>query len=168
MAINRTGVGQYDATTGPIEAENFFGVSPEAFKLDLRAAGGEEGSGHGGFAVHGLKAGSWLHYPHTRLPVGDRLLLTLDVASFPSSRSGGSVVVRDRSRGGPSTVLGRCAVKPTASWVHFQDIQCELVLPAAQQRTSATAKGVSLEFAFEAAHDQVFAMLDRFWIRAPN
>ena len=102
------------ANMTPQRAENFFGVSPEAFKLDLRAAGGEEGSGHGGFAVHGLKAGSWLHYPHTRLPVGDRLLLTLDVASFPSSRSGGSVVVRDRSRGGPSTVLGVQSSQPPA------------------------------------------------------
>ena len=165
MEINRTGVGRYDATEGPIEAETFFEVSPEARKLDLRAAGGDEAAGHGGFAVQGLKAGSRLSYPHTRLPAGKRLLLTLQVASAPNSH-GGSVVVRHFVRGGSSTVLGSCAVEPTSSWVDFGEVECELLIPAAQQHTSATAEGLNLEFIFNAAHDKVFVVLDRFWIMA--
>ena len=112
IRLDRIGVGQYDASQGRIEAEDYF----DAEKAEIKECPA------GGFEVRGLQAGSRLIYPNVRnLPQDARL--SFSVASGNSD--GGTIEVREGNANG--TLLGACPVPCTRGWDKHQTVSCALM-----------------------------------------
>lgn len=108
--IDRTGVGQYDASH-PVQAENYFKASG-ATKKECPA---------GGFEMRDIRNGSYLVYPRVMNVEGDSEI-SFRVSS--GNTNGGSIEVRaDNSVG---ELLGTCRVPATGGWTIYKTVACKL------------------------------------------
>jgi hypothetical protein len=122
VRIDSTGVGRYDASAGPIRAEDYFQI----------IGGSVRESPHGGFEVRDLGNGSVLTYPNIEnLPANAKLILKL----FSARSGAGKIEIReDGSRG---RLIGEATIPQTAAL----DKYTELTIPVA-------TKGQSVNLAF--------------------
>jgi Carbohydrate binding module (family 6)/Glycosyl hydrolases family 43 len=111
VRIDRIGVGEYDASQGQIEAEDYF----KSVKAETRDCS------VGGFEMRGLAQGSELYYPNVlNLPADS--VMTLSVAS--ASPEGGVIEVREGKPDG--RLLGSVRVANTGGWNKYQSVVCQL------------------------------------------
>jgi len=111
VRIDRVGVGQYDASAGPIQAEDYF-----------KLKGGEvrERPG-GGFRVRGLVNHSVLSYPNTaNIPVRAKLI------AHVSNGGAGTGRMEIRVGGEHGTIMGSAMIPPTGGWDKYADIEVPL------------------------------------------
>ncbi len=111
VRIDRIGVGEYDASQGRIEAEDYFrSVMAETRDCSV-----------GGFEMRGLAQGSELYYPNVlNLPADS--VMTLSVAS--ARPEGGVIEVREGKPDGK--LLGSVRVANTGGWDKYQKVACQL------------------------------------------
>ena len=141
VRLDRTGVGQYDATQPRIEAEDFF----KGEHIDVRE------SPAGGFDVRGLNTSSRLVYPNVRnLP--EHATLTCRAAS--GHATGGTIEVRENTADG--RLLGTCAIPNTGGWNSYQTLSCTL-------KNEAGTKSLCLVFKGEAGE-----LLRLDWLHFPK
>ena len=105
-----TGVGQYDAAEGKIEAEWFFARGGALEKKERPA---------GGFELVGIRDGDSLSFPNVKnLPLGANV-------TFRASSPGRAVIeVHENTPTG--RLLGTCAVDGTGSFTKYGDFPCRL------------------------------------------
>jgi hypothetical protein len=109
--IDRAGVGQYDARSFPLQAENYF-KADGATKKECPA---------GGFEMRDLRRGSSLLYPNV-MNVGGDSAVSFRVSS--GNPAGGTIEVRAGSPGGE--LLGACRVPDTGGWTNYKTVSCDL------------------------------------------
>lgn len=109
--ITETGVGQYDAAQGPVEAEDYFFLNPGQTK-ECPA---------GGFEVRGLVRGSVLSYPNVaHVPAHGTLILHVSKGTEAPCK----IEVRANSPQG--AVLGVVSVPSTKAWERYEDVKVAL------------------------------------------
>lgn len=117
IRLDRTGVGQYDAGQGRIEAEDYFDASG-AEQRECPA---------GGFEVRGLHRGSYLVYTKVgRLQRAMRA--SFRVAS--GNPQGATLEIREKSATG--ILLGVCRIPCTGGWGSYQTVECDLQVETPQ------------------------------------
>jgi hypothetical protein len=115
--VDAVGVGQYDATAGRIEAENFFELLGPGDKIDLDSLG---------FGVSGLGHGSALRFPNVELPRAHvALTLSLQLASASAKAGTAAVVARSSIT---NRVLGSAPVTNTGSWERYRLVETPLAV----------------------------------------
>lgn len=145
LVINATGVGQYDAFDGFLEAENYFKIT-DAQKQE---------NSNSGFKIAGLKNGSVLTYPKIHnIPTNAILILRLS----NGGKSHGEIYIHSKSVDGPN--LGLCNILPTGSWENYSDISCHLKIQAEQ-------KSIDIVMVFVGSSNE-FAHLDKFAFEEPS
>jgi hypothetical protein len=139
--IDAVGVGQYDATAGRIEAENFFELLGRGDKIDLDSLGL-------GFGVSGLGQGSALRFPNVVLPRAyAALTLSLRLASAASAEAGTAAVVARSSS--TNRVLGSAPVTHSGSWERYRLVETPLTV---QHEDLDEVRKQNCCFASSAAH----------------
>ena len=114
VRIDRTGVGQYDAAQGRIEAEDYFRAE-RAEKRECPA---------GGFEMRDLREGSCLVYPNVRnLPSNPTVSF---VASAAAPAKGAVIEVRENDPAGK--LVGTCQIEPTGGWQQYRTFRTRLAL----------------------------------------
>lgn len=104
-----TGVGQYDADWGKIEAEWY-----------MKAEGvAKRESPNGGFEIQQMGKGAFLLYPNMK-NIDNKSSITFHVASL----KGGTIEVFSGSD--EAQLIGKCKVPTTGSWTSYQDVKCDL------------------------------------------
>ena len=125
IRIDRIGVGQYDASTGRIEAEDYFS-----------ARGADVTESPGGFDVRNLRQGSILTYPNVmNLPRNP-------VASFRvacGNPNGATIEIHENNAEG--VLLGSCTVPAAEGWNRYQTVSCPLQTAAGTKSLCLTFKG---------------------------
>jgi hypothetical protein len=130
VRLDRTGVGQYDATQPRIEAEDFF----KAEHVKVRE------SSSGGFEVHGLAMASRLVYPNVKnLP--EHATLTCRAAS--GHAAGGTIEVRENAADG--RLLGTCSIPNTGGWNSYKSLSFTLKNEAGTKSLCLIFKGAAGE-----------------------
>lgn len=109
--IDRVGVGQYDASKGPIDAENYF----KAVGVTKRQCP------EGGFEMRSIRSGSFLVYPNV-MNIPPDAVLSVRIAS--GNATGCGIEVRAGAVDGP--LLGTCKVSSTGGWTNYETIECKL------------------------------------------
>jgi hypothetical protein len=126
IRLDRTGVGQYDATSARIEAEDYsMAVGAEKRECPF-----------GGFEMRGLTDGSVLLYPQVR-DVRPHSRFSFRVSS--AAPRGGTIEVREG--GADSPLLGVCAVPSTGGWDQYQTVCCELATTGGMVTLCLAVKG---------------------------
>ena len=126
VRIDRLGVGQYDASQGRIEAEEYF-----------KSVGAEKReSPHGGFEMRGLQNGSSLFYPKVmNLPAHARL----SFCASSDAPDGTTVEVHEGDSEGKR--LGSCRVAPTGGWERYQTFSTDLEVEAGTHDLCLVVRG---------------------------
>lgn len=109
-----TGVGQYDASWNPIQAEWYMAATQNKK--------GEKADG--GFEIQHIQLGSTLAYPNMKGLSGKKAIAFM----LSSISAGGTIEVRANSTDGP--VLGKCRIPNTGSWDTYQSVACPIVATA--------------------------------------
>jgi len=135
--LNKIGVGRYDASASPVQAENYF-----------RATGAEKSEcPTGGFEIRNLKEGSYLVYPKIfNVKANATLILTASSANS----DGGSIEIR--ANGIDGALLGICKISDTGGWDKYKQFKCEL---------KNKEENIDLYFVFKGKPEE-FVRLDQF------
>jgi hypothetical protein len=131
VRLDRTGVGEYDATQPAIEAEDYFAAE----MADIKECPA------GGFEVRGLRTGSYLLYPNVK-NVPRNATIAFRVAS--RRPGGGTIEVRENTTDGK--LLGSCHVQNTGGWDKYQCIACPLNNTLGTDNLCLVFKGGNEEF----------------------
>lgn len=132
VRIDRVGVGQYDVSAGPIQAEDYF-----------KLKGGEvrERAG-GGFQVRGLVHRTVLSFPNTaNIPARAKLIARV---ANGGTRAGRLEIRAGDDRG---AMLGSAGIPPTGSWDRYADIEVPLNVHRSKLDLSFVFRGGSGEVA---------------------
>ena len=126
--ISRIGVGQYDASAGRIEAENYY----SAFAAEKRQ------NKENGFEMRGLSKASSLVYANVM-----NLSQNSEVTFHVSSENPGGAVIEIWSEGVDTLLLGTCNIPETGG--KFKTLKCTLKNKAEKQNIKLTFKGTGSE-----------------------
>jgi len=131
VRLDRTGVGEYDASQPAIEAEDYF----DAELADIKECPA------GGFEVRGLRAGCYLLYPNIK-NFPQNASVAFRVAS--GQPEGGTIEVRENAKDG--RLLGSCHVQNTGGWDKYQSVACLLNNASGTKNLCLVCKGGKEEF----------------------
>jgi len=126
--INKIGVGQYDASAGRIEAENYYSATA-AEKCQNK---------ENGFEIKGLSKASSLVYANV-MNLSQNSELTFRV----SSENAGGAVIEVWSDGHDSQLLGTCKVPGTGG--KYKTVKCRLKNKAGKHNIRLSFKGTGSE-----------------------
>jgi len=124
--LNRLGVGKYDASMSPIEAENYF----KAANVKKKECP------EGGYEICDIKSGSFLVY----LKIMNLKSNTVLEFRFSSAnQSGGTIEIHENGVDGK--LLGTCKIPNTGGWTVYKTISCKLNNESGQKDICLTFKG---------------------------
>ena len=126
--INKIGVGQYDASAGKIEAENYYG----AYGAEKRQ------NNENGFEMRGLNEKSSLLYNHVM-----NLKQNTHASFRVSSENPDGAIIEIWGEGADTLLLGTCKVPYTAG--KYKTVNCKLNNKAEKQNIRFTFKGTGSE-----------------------
>ncbi|MHB1461602.1 MAG: family 43 glycosylhydrolase [Armatimonadota bacterium] len=130
VTLDAIGVGEYDAASGRIEAENYF----KAVNTIKRQ------SPEGGFEVRGIRENSRLVYPNVR-NISANSQMSIRVAS--ANLQGGIIEVH--ANGVRGKLMGQCQVPITGGWSSYKTLRCKLKNTSGMMDITLVFKGQGAE-----------------------